>query len=165
MAKITLKGNTINTIGELPKVGSKLKDFKLVKGDLSRVSLKDFEGKKLVLNIFPSIDTGTCAASVRKFNQEAAALENTVVLNISRDLPFAQNRFCGAEGIDNAITLSDFEEGSFSKDNGLLIVDGPLAHLSSRSVIVTDAKGEIVYTEQVSETIEEPNYEAALKAL
>jgi thiol peroxidase len=119
MAKITLKGNAINTIGELPKVGSKLKDFKLVKGDLSRVSLKDFEGKKLVLNIFPSIDTGTCAASVRKFNQEAAALENTVVLNISRDLPFAQNRFCGAEGIDNAITLSDFEDGSFSKDNGL----------------------------------------------
>lgn len=165
MAKITLKGNAINTIGELPKVGSKLKDFKLVKGDLSRVSLKDFEGKKLVLNIFPSIDTGTCAASVRKFNQEAAALENTVVLNISRDLPFAQNRFCGAEGITNAITLSDFEDGSFGKENGLTIVDGPLAHLDSRSVIVTNANGEIVYTEQVSETIEEPNYEAALKAL
>jgi len=165
MAKITLKGNAINTIGELPAVGSKLKDFKLVKGDLSRVTLKDFEGKKLVLNIFPSVDTGTCAASVRKFNQEAAALENTLVLNVSRDLPFAQNRFCGAEGIDNAITLSDFEDGSFGKSYGLTIVDGPLANLDSRAVIVANEKGEVVYTEQVAETVDEPNYEAALKAL
>ena len=126
MASITLKGNTINTIGELPKVGSKMADFNLVQNDLSVATLSTFAGKKLVLNIFPSIDTGTCAASVRKFNESAAKLDNTTVLCISRDLPFAQGRFCGAEGIANVVNLSDFQEGSFGKTNGLEIVDGPL---------------------------------------
>jgi thioredoxin-dependent peroxiredoxin len=165
MAKITLQGNPINTIGELPAVGSSLKDFELIKTDLSKASLKDFAGSKLVLNIFPSLDTGTCAASVRKFNQEAANLENTKVLCISRDLPFAQGRFCGAEGIENAITLSDFNTGKFGKDYGLEIADGPLAGVHSRSVIVADENGKILYTEQVPETVDEPNYSAALAAL
>jgi len=165
MASITLGGNPINTAGELPKVGSKLADFKLVKNDLSVATLSDFSGKKLVLNIFPSIDTGTCATSVRKFNESAAKLENTAVLCISRDLPFAQKRFCGAEGIENVINLSDFQEGSFGKANGLEIVDGPLAGLHSRVLIVTDAEGTILHTEQVGEIANEPNYEAALAVL
>ncbi len=165
MANITLQGNPINTIGELPAVGSSLKDFELVKNDLSKVSLKDFEGSKLVLNIFPSLDTGTCAASVRNFNKEAANLENTKVLCISRDLPFAQGRFCGAEGIENAVTLSDFNTGKFGKEYGLEIANGPLAGVHSRVVIVADENGKILYTEQVPEIIDEPNYEAALTAL
>lgn len=165
MASITLGGNPINTAGELPKVGSKLADFKLVKNDLSVASLSDFKGKKLVLNIFPSVDTGTCAASVRKFNEAAAKLENTAVLCISRDLPFAQKRFCGAEGIENVVNLSDFQEGSFGKANGLEIVDGPLAGLHSRVLIVTDTEGTILYTEQVAEIADEPNYEAAIAVL
>jgi len=165
MATITLGGNAIHTNGELPKVGSKLTDFQLVKDDLSVVSLQNFAGKKLVLNIFPSIDTGTCATSVRQFNQKAAALENTVVLCISRDLPFAQKRFCGAEGIENVVTLSDFKDGSFGKTNGLEIIDGPLAGLHSRVVIVTDENGAITHTEQVTEIANEPNYELALQAL
>lgn len=165
MASITLGGNPINTAGELPKVGSKLADFKLVKNDLSVASLSDFKGKKLVLNIFPSVDTGTCAASVRKFNEAAAKLENTAVLCISRDLPFAQKRFCGAEGIENVVNLSDFQEGSFGKANGLEIVDGPLAGLHSRVLIVTDTEGTILHTEQVGEIADEPNYEAAIAVL
>ncbi|MGM8363620.1 thiol peroxidase [Flavobacterium sp. ARAG 55.4] len=165
MASITLGGNPINTAGELPKVGSKLADFKLVKNDLSVASLSDFSGKKLVLNIFPSIDTGTCATSVRKFNEAAAGLDNTAVLCISRDLPFAQKRFCGAEGIENVVNLSDFQDGSFGKANGLEIVDGPLAGLHSRALIVTDAEGTILHTEQVGEIANEPNYEAALAVL
>jgi len=165
MAKIKLKGNPVNTSGELPKIGEQLKDFELVKNDLSRVSLKDFSGSRLVLNIFPSIDTGTCAASVRMFNKKAAELKNTKVLCISRDLPFAQARFCGVEGIENAITLSDFATGNFGKKNNLEITDGPLAGLHSRSVIVVDEKGRIIYTEQVPEIVDEPNYEAALKSL
>lgn len=165
MASITLGGNPINTAGELPKVGSKLADFKLVKNDLSVASLSDFSGKKLVLNIFPSIDTGTCATSVRKFNESAAKLENTAVLCISRDLPFAQKRFCGAEGIENVVNLSDFQEGSFGKTNGLEIVDGPLAGLHSRVLIVADVDGTILHTEQVAEIADEPNYEAALAVL
>ncbi|GIZ08705.1 thiol peroxidase [Flavobacterium sp. UMI-01] len=165
MASITLKGNAINTNGELPKVGSKLADFKLIQSDLSVATLSNFAGKKLVLNIFPSIDTGTCAASVRKFNEKAAQLENTVVLCISRDLPFAQQRFCGAEGIANVVNLSDFQEGSFGKNNGLLIVDGPLAGLLSRVLIVVDADGTILHTEQVAEIVDEPNYDAALAVL
>lgn len=165
MASITLGGNPINTAGELPKVGSKLADFKLVKNDLSVASLSDFKGKKLVLNIFPSVDTGTCAASVRKFNEAAAKLENTAVLCISRDLPFAQKRFCGAEGIENVVNLSDFQEGSFGKANGLEIVDGPLAGLHSRVLIVTDTEGTILHTEQVAEIADEPNYEAAIAVL
>lgn len=165
MASITLGGNPIHTSGELPKVGSKLADFKLVKTDLSISSASDFLGKKLVLNIFPSIDTGTCAASVRKFNESASNLENTIVLCISRDLPFAQNRFCGAEGLENVVNLSDFSEGSFGKTNGLEITDGPLAGLHSRVVIVVDENGTITHTEQVAEIADEPNYEAAFAVL
>ena len=130
MASITLGGNPINTSGELPKVGSKLADFKLVKNDLSIASLADFAGSKLVLNIFPSIDTGTCATSVRTFNATASKLENTKVLCISRDLPFAQKRFCGAEGLENVVNLSDFKEGSFGKANGCCSFIGPFPPLS-----------------------------------
>lgn len=165
MASITLKGNPVQTTGEIPKVGSQLADFKLIQHDLSVASLSDFTGKKLILNIFPSIDTGTCATSVRKFNATAGNLENTAVLCISRDLPFAQKRFCGSEGLDNVINLSDFKEGAFGKVNGLEILDGPLAGLHSRVLIVADANGTITYAEQVAETVDEPNYEAALAAL
>ncbi len=165
MATITLKGNTIHTIGELPTIGSQAADFTLVKNDLSKSNLADYSGAKVVLNIFPSIDTGTCAASVRQFNKEAAELENTKVLCISRDLPFAQARFCGAEGIENVINLSDFATGDFGKDYGLQIADGPLANLHSRAVIVLDETGKVLYTEQVGEIVDEPNYKAALEAL
>lgn len=165
MASITLGGNPIHTSGELPKIGTKLADFKLVKEDLSIATLVDFSEKKLVLNIFPSIDTGTCATSVRKFNASAAKLENTKVLCISRDLPFAQKRFCGAEGIENVINLSDFKDGNFGKINGLEITDGVLAGLHSRAIIVVDENGTVIYTEQVSEIADEPNYEAALAVL
>ena len=165
MATVTLGGNAIHTSGELPKVGSKSPDFKLVKTDLSTINLTDFAGSKLVLNIFPSVDTGTCAASVRAFNQKASQLENTKVLCISRDLPFAQKRFCGAEGLENVINLSDFSSGTFGKDYGLEIVDGPLAGLHSRVVIVLDENGTVKYTEQVAEIADEPNYESALASL
>ena len=165
MASITLGGNPINTSGELPKVGSKLADYKLVQNDLSVASLSDFAGKKVIYNIFPSVDTGTCAASVRKFNQSAANLSNTVVLCISRDSPFAQKRFCGAEGLEDVINLSDFKTGDFGKSNGLEILDGPLAGLHSRVLIVTDENGIVLYTEQVGEIADEPNYEAALAVL
>lgn len=165
MATITLGGNPIKTSGELPKIGSKAPEFMLVKNDLSVASLEDFAGSKLVLNIFPSVDTGTCAASVRHFNESASKLENTKVLCISRDLPFAQKRFCGAEGLENVINLSDFKTGSFGKDYGLEILDGPLAGLSSRVVIVLDQNGTVQYAEQVPEIANEPNYEAALASL
>ena len=165
MASITLGGNPIQTSGELPKIGSKIADFKLIKTDLSVASLGDFAGKKLVLNIFPSIDTGTCAASVRKFNESASTLHNTTVLCISRDLPFAQKRFCGAEGLENVVNLSDFSEGSFGETNGWEITDGPLAGLHSRVIIVVDENGTITHTEQVAEIADEPNYEAALAVL
>ena len=165
MSTITLGGNPVHTSGELPKIGTQLADFKLVKNDLSIATLADFSGKRAVLNIFPSIDTGTCAASVRKFNETAANLNNTVVLCISRDLPFAQKRFCGAEGIENVVNLSDFKDGSFGKTNGLEITDGVLAGLHSRAVIVIDEKGTILHTEQVQEIANEPNYEAALAVL
>jgi thioredoxin-dependent peroxiredoxin len=165
MATITLGGNPVNTVGNLPENGTKAPDFTLVKGDLSTASLADFKGTKLVLNIFPSIDTGTCAASVRKFNEKAAALENTKVLCISRDLPFAQARFCGAEGIANVIPVSDFKDGSFGAAYGLTIADGPLAGLHSRAVVVVNEEGDVVYTEQVPEIKDEPNYDNALAAL
>jgi thiol peroxidase len=165
MATITLKGNKINTSGNLPSTGTVAKDFKLVATDLSVKTLADFKGQNLVLNIFPSIDTGTCATSVRNFNKSAASLTNTTVLCISRDLPFAQGRFCGAEGIENVVMLSDFNTGDFGKDYGLQIVDGPLAGVTSRCIVVIDTEGKVVYTEQVAETTEEPNYEAALKSL
>ena len=165
MSTVTLKGNTINTIGKLPSIGSKLPSFNLVKSDLSAYSNEELTGKKVVLNIFPSIDTGTCAASTRFFNQEAAGLDNTIVVCVSRDLPFAQKRFCGAEGIENVIMTSDYQTGQFGKDYGVLFTDGPLKALLSRSVIVADENGVVLYTEQVAETTEEPNYEAALTAL
>jgi len=165
MASITLGGNLINTSGELPKVGSKAPEFKLVKNDLSMASLADFAGSKVVLNIFPSIDTGTCATSVRTFNAKASALANTKVLCISRDLPFAQKRFCGAEGLENVINLSDFNTGSFGKNYGLEITDSVLAGLHSRVVIILDENGVVKYTEQVPEIADEPNYESAIAAL
>ena len=165
MALITLGGNPINTNGTLPNIGVYAPDFKLVKTDLSIASLADFKGSRLVLNIFPSIDTGTCATSVRTFNSKASSLENTKVLCISRDLPFAQKRFCGAEGLENVINLSDFVSGSFGKDYGLEISEGVLSGLHSRVVIVLDETGTVKYAEQVGEIANEPNYEAALAAL
>ena len=165
MATVTLKGNEIHTIGELPSIGHKAPDFKLTANDLSTKTLKDFIGKKLVLNIFPSIDTGTCAQSVRQFNKEASELNNSLVLCISKDLPFAQARFCGAEGLDNVVNLSDYKTGEFGKNYGTTFIDGPLEGLLSRSVVVLDENGNVTYTQQVSETAEEPDYNAALKAL
>jgi len=165
MASITLGGNPIHTSGELPAIGTKIADFKLINTDLAAVSLSDFAGKKVVLNIFPSVDTGTCAASVRKFNENASKLENTTVLCISRDLPFAQKRFCAAEGLENVVNLSDFKNGEFGKTNGLEITDGPLAGLHSRVIIVIDQNGIITHTEQVGEIADEPNYEAAIAIL
>lgn len=164
MASITLKGNPVNTVGQLPAQGSSAKDFRLVRNDLSEVSLRSFAGKKKVLNIFPSIDTGTCAASVRKFNQEAAKLSDTVVLNISADLPFAQARFCGAEGIKNCETLSSFRS-DFGKEWGLQIADSPLAGLLSRAVVTLSPENKVLYVEQVSEIVDEPNYQAAINSL
>ena len=165
MANITLKGNVINTIGNLPSAGTKAADFKLTAVDLSQKSLSDFAGKKVILNIFPSVDTGTCATSVREFNKKAADLENTVVLCISKDLPFAQKRFCGAEGISNVVMLSDFVDGNFGTSYQLEIANGPLAHLHSRAIVIIDENGNVVYNEQVSEIVDEPNYTAALNAI
>ena len=165
MATVTLKGNPIKTSGELPKIGTKAPNFTLTATDLSSKSLSDFTGSKVVLNIFPSVDTGTCAQSVRQFNKEASALKNTKVLCISHDLPFAHARFCGAEGLDNVVSLSDFKDGSFGKTYGLNFIDGPLEALHSRCVIVLDENGTVLYTEQVGEIVDEPNYKAALEAL
>lgn len=164
MTTVTLKGNAIETVGDLPAVGEDAPAFTLVKADLSEVSLGDFKGKRLVLNIFPSIDTDTCATSVRTFNQKAAELDNTEVLCISMDLPFAAGRFCGAEGIDKVTTVSGFRS-SFGDDWGLTFKTGPLAGLYSRSVVVLDESGKVVHTEQVKETVDEPNYAAAMNAL
>jgi thiol peroxidase len=164
MSTVTLKGNPIQTAGALPSVGSKAPDFTLTGMDLSDQRLSDYSGKKLILNIFPSVDTGVCAASVRKFNQEASGLADTTVLCISNDLPFALNRFCGAEGLDNVVPLSAFRS-SFGDDYGVTITDSPLKNLLSRSVVVVDAEGNVVYTEQVAETTEEPNYAAVLEAI
>ncbi|WHT39911.1 thiol peroxidase [Myroides odoratus] len=165
MATVTLKNNPFHTVGELPSVGVVAPNFELVGVDLAIKSIADFAGKKVVLNIFPSIDTPTCAMSVRTFNQQAAQLPNTVVLCISKDLPFAQTRFCGAEGIDNVVMLSDFRTGAFGQAYGVTFADGPLAGLLSRSIVVINEEGKVVYTEQVAETANEPNYELALAAL
>lgn len=164
MATVTLQGNPFQTSGNLPTVGSKAPDFNLVKIDLSVTSLSDFAGSRLILNIFPSVDTGTCAMSVRTFNEKAASLENTRVLCVSADLPFAAARFCGAEGIENVATGSSFRS-SFGQDYGVTFSDGPLAGLLSRSVVVIDEIGKVVYTEQVEETVDEPDYNAALAVL
>ncbi|MCA0131817.1 thiol peroxidase [Winogradskyella alexanderae] len=165
MANITLGGNPIQTVGNLPQAGTKAPDFKLTATDLSDKSLSDFEGSRLVLNIFPSIDTGTCAQSVRTFNEKASALENTKVLCISKDLPFAMARFCGAEGLDNVTNLSDYKTGDFGKSYGLTIANSALETLLSRCIVVIDTDGTILHTEQVGEIADEPNYEAALNAL
>ena len=158
MATITLGGNPIETSGTLPAIGSQAPDFELVKNDLSIAKLGDFLGKRVILNIFPSIDTPTCATSVRQFNSMANAMENTVVLCVSRDLPFAQKRFCGAERLENVINLSDFKTGKFGDDYGLTITTGPLAGLHSRAVVVIDENGHVSYTEQVGEIANEPTY-------
>ena len=165
MATITLGGDPINTNGNLPLIGTKAPDFSLTNTDLSVSKLSDFAGSNLVLNIFPSVDTGTCAASVRKFNEEASKLDNTKVLCISRDLPFAQKRFCGAEGLENVVSLSDFKDGSFGKNYGLEITDSVFAGLHSRVVIIIDANGIIKYTQQVPEIADEPDYQLALASL
>ncbi len=165
MATITLKGNPIETIGNLPAVGNAAPAFSLVKSDLSEASLSDYAGSRLVLNIFPSIDTPTCATSVRKFNEKASAMANTKVLCVSADLPFAFGRFCGAEGINNVDTASVFRSANFGKDYGLTITTGPLSGLLSRAVVVVDESGKVLHTEQVSEIADEPDYEAALAVL
>jgi thioredoxin-dependent peroxiredoxin len=165
MATITLKGNSIHTAGELPAVGSELPAFCLVKSDLSEVSPADFAGKKLVLNIFPSLDTGVCAASVRRFNKEAGERGDTTVLCISADLPFAQGRFCTTEGLENVVSLSSFRSPEFGSDYGLTITDGALKGLLARAVIVADASGKVLYTEQIPEIVQEPDYDKALAVL
>ena len=165
MAQVTLKGNPVQVNGELPAVGSIAAAFSLVAGNLSDVTLADFAGKRKVLNIFPSVDTPTCAASVRKFNAEANALPNTVVLNISADLPFAQARFCGAEGLENVQNLSTLRGREFIEHYGVAIADGPLAGLTARAVVVLDENDNVLHSELVKEIAEEPNYEAALAVL
>ena len=164
MAEVTFKGNPIHTAGSLPKLGSRAPDFTLVKIDLSLMSLRDFKGKRVVMNIFPSIDTPVCATSVRRFNAEADKLNNTAVLCISRDLPFAQKRFCGAEGLNNVLTGSEYRDSSFSDAYGVLIKDSPLAGLFSRAIVVVDETGSVIYSEQVPEIGKEPDYEKALAA-
>jgi thiol peroxidase len=165
MAKINFKGSPINTHGDLPQTGSPAPDFTLTKTDLSDVTLSDFKGKRVVLNIFPSVDTPVCATSVRRFNQEAGNLANCVVLCVSKDLPFAHARFCGAEGLNEVVSVSDFRTGSFGERYGVTISEGPLKELLSRAVVILDEKGTVVYTQQVPEIGEEPDYAAALAAL
>jgi thiol peroxidase len=162
MAQITLKGNPINTVGDLPAVGSPAPAFTLVGTDLGAVSSDQFSGKTVVLNIFPSVDTPVCATSVRTFNERAAASGATVV-NVSKDLPFAQNRFCGAEGIENVSSASAFRS-SFGDDYGIALADGPMAGLLGRAIVVIGADGNVAYTELVPEIAQEPNYDAALGA-
>ena len=165
MANVTLKGNEIHTSGSMPEVGSIAPDFKGVKSDLSELSLSDLKGKRVVLNVFPSLDTSVCAASVRRFNKEAASLNNTVVLAVSKDLPFAHGRFCTTEGIENVVALSAFRCSCFEDKYGMLLIDGPLKGLLARGVIVIDEAGKVVYEDLVPEITTEPNYEAALASL
>ncbi|WP_322971011.1 thiol peroxidase [Faecalibacter sp. LW9] len=165
MAQITFKGNPIHTNGELPQVGTKAPAFELTATDLSTKSLNDYAGKNVVLNIFPSVDTGICAQSVRTFNQELSALENTVVLCISKDLPFAFSRFCAAEGLEDVVSLSAFKDASFEEAYGVKMTEGPLAGLLSRAVVVINPEGNVIYTEQVPEIAQEPSYEAALASI
>jgi thiol peroxidase len=165
MATITLKGNTIHTIGNLPAKGSIAPDFKLTKTDLTETVLSDYTGKRVVLNIFPSLDTRTCAASVRQFNARAQNLKNTVVLCISMDLPYAHKRFCTTEGLDNVITASVFRSPEFGKDYGVTITDGTMSGLLSRAVVIIDEHKKVIYTEQVPEISQEPDYDKALATL
>ncbi|MBK9303411.1 MAG: thiol peroxidase [bacterium] len=165
MAEFKLKGNTFNTVGSLPAVGATAPSFTLTRTDLSEVTLDDLRGKRIVLNVFPSIDTDVCAASVRRFNAEADKLADTVVLCASMDLPFAHKRFCGAEGLESVVPVSDFRHGGFGRAYGVRIADGPLAGLLARSVLVIDAAGKVVHSQLCPETTAEPDYAAALKAL
>jgi len=165
MAQTKLGENTVNTNGNLPAIGSTAPDFTLTGIDLKDASLKDFAGKKIVLNIFPSIDTGVCATSVREFNKRAAGLSNTVVLCISKDLPFAFKRFCGAEGIDKVVSLSDFRNRGFSKNYGVEMIDGGMTGFFARAIVVLDVSLKVVHTEIVPAVGQEPNYDAALKAI
>jgi thioredoxin-dependent peroxiredoxin len=165
MAQITLGGNAINTSGNIPSSGSAAPLFLLTAEDMSSISLENFAGKKKILNIFPSVDTGVCATSVRKFNEKAAALSDIAVLCISRDLPFAQKRFCGAEGISNVVMLSDYKNGSFGKSYGVEITDGKFEGLHARAILVLDENNQVLHSELVSEIAQEPNYEVALAAL
>lgn len=165
MAQITLKGSPIQTIGSLPPVGSKVKDFLLTKQDLSDVTLADFQQSIKIFNIVPSIDTGVCAASARKFNEEIQKIDGAVVLTVSADLPFALGRFCAAEGLDAIIPLSQLRNKNFGKDWGVEIISGPLAGLLSRAVVVVSTDNTVVYTEQVPEIAQEPDYAAALAAV
>ena len=165
MAEVTLGGNPSQTVADLPAKGNKAPDFTLVKTDMKEASLSDFTGKNVILNIFPSVDTKVCAMSVREFNEKAAALDNTVVLCISKDLPFAQARFCGAEGIENAIPVSNFRNDSFGKDYGVELVDGGFKGLNARAVVVVNPEGEVLYNQLVSEIGDEPDYEKALEVV
>jgi thiol peroxidase len=165
VAEITLKGNPFHTSGELPKVGSPTPAFTLVKGDLGEATLKDFSGRRVVLNIFPSLDTPTCATSVRTFNARASKTPNTVVLCISADLPFAAKRFCSTEGLENVVPASCFRNAEFGAAYGVTLVDGPLKGLLARAVVVVDDKGKVLHTELVPEIANEPNYDAALAVL
>ena len=165
MAKVTRKGNLTNTSGNLPEIGSKAPDFTLVKSDLSNLSLAELKGKKLVLSISPSLDTSVCATSVRKFNQLASGKTNTMVLAITKDLPYASARFCTTEGITNVVTLSGFRDTAFGKEYGVEIIDGPLTGLYARSIVVVDENGKVIYTELVPEITQEPDYDKALAAL
>lgn len=165
MATVTFKGEPVELCGDLPKTGEQAPKFGGVKGDLTTVHLPDFLGKKVVLNIFPSLDTPVCAASVRRFNKEASSLDNTVVLCVSKDLPFAQARFCAAEGLDNVVALSVFRCHHFDERYGLTMTDGPLKGLLARAVVIVDEEGRIIYEELVPEITSEPDYASALKAL
>jgi thioredoxin-dependent peroxiredoxin len=165
MAKITFKGNPVNTSGNLPVRGSKAPEFTLVKSDLGSLSLSELKGKKVILNIFPSLDTSVCANTVRKFNQMAAGLPNVTVLGISKDLPFAHGRFCSTEGISNVITLSGFRDKEFGKAYGVDYVDGPVVGLYARAIVIIDETGTVIYNQLVPEHINEPDYEAALSAV
>ncbi|MBC2840428.1 thiol peroxidase [Robiginitalea sp. SC105] len=165
MATVTLRGSLSHTTGDLPENGTLVPDARLTRRDLTGVRLSDYRGRKVLLNVFPSIDTSTCARSVREFNEKAAGIEGAVVLCISRDLPFAQSRFCGAEGIDKVEMLSDFKDGNFGKALGLEFADGPFEALHSRAVVVLDTHGRVVYSEQVPDISNEPDYQNALKAL
>lgn len=165
MATVTLKGNPLHTAGDLPKVGSAAPAFTLVRTDLSEVSNKDLAGQRVVLNIFPSLDTPTCAASVRKFNARANEKPNTTILCVSADLPFAQKRFCGAEGLDNVVPASVFRTPDFGKTYGVTLTDGPMKGLLARAVVVVDGSGKVVHTELVPEIAQEPDYNAALAVL
>lgn len=162
MATTKFKGTEVNTNGTLPAVGSQAPEFTLVGAALQEIHLADYKGKKVLLNIFPSLDTGTCATSVRKFNKWVSEKDNVVVICVSKDLPFAQSRFCGAEGLENVITASDFRYNNFATDYGVLLTDGPLKGLMARSVVAIDENGKVLYTELVSEIVEEPSYEISV---